>query len=606
MTQITAGHTVVSKGTLSAPNYLAVEPGGAVVAANGARNNYEILLHGSTTADAAGGYARVRPNATVTNAAGASLVALGGGGYGVNLNGEGGSLAIDGTLINAGLLETIQNAYAGGAPHISIAATGYLINQGQISLTGADGAKNIPFATIPGSTLTVTGVLLNGGVLSVGGGKLGLGYGGNGAKLLVAGAGTSAALTNLGTIAIHGAYPGSASPFTYPGAAGSVTVSAGGFINDAQIIIDAATNTASLYGGAGGVLLTSGSASVLNAGTITVGGQATGAGLTAPAGTLSIGGQSFYTTGAIDVRGASVTAGNGGVLDVATSLVVEGNLYVQAGSNGGLGAAAYLGGEVYIGRAAPGTLTLGQNGASSGLATVSGDLFLTHNGTIDLYLYNQLTIAKSGRLIDTNGSINGPFFGTITNNGYIGAFGTYSNIQASIDNTGTLAVVGGELAIYAAAGTGVFTIEAGGTLAIDNRVAPGVGVQFSSTPGQTETLQLEFVGNFAGTLANLNDTSALYLYHGYISNVASNGAHLTFTEDFFGLRTYNVSLNLAAPLPANTQFTITQTAHGSDLGFILPGNARPAAPPGHDPGAGQALTRAATDPAAFFAGHLTP
>jgi len=612
MTKITAGHTIVSKGTLNGPNYLVVEAGGGFKAANGATNNYEILIHGGAAAGAAGGYGGVLANATVTNGADGTVAVFGGGGYGSNPNGAGGSLVVNGTLVNMGLLEAQQLAYVGGPPQLSIAATGTLINESTLRLTGADGSKNVPLATIGGSTLAVAGVLLNGGTISVGGGKLALDYGGNGATLLIDGTGATSGLTNLGTIAIHGAYPGSSSPFTYAGAGGAVTVSAGRFTNDAQIFIDAATNTASLYGGAGGVLLTTGSAAVLNAGTITVAGQTTGAGLTAPAGTLSIGGQSFYDTGTIDVAGASVAGGAGGTLVASTSLVVEGVVYLQDGTNGGASGAASLGGVVYIGKDTPGTLTLGSYPGAPVIApslTISGELFLSQSSNINLYQSGQITVTKSGELFDTNGYIGGsgsygvPGPGAMVNDGYIDALGTYSLLNAAVTNNGRVVVSGGELAVdMVPAGTGSFTIEAGGFLASVDGMSQGQTVQFASTPGLRETFQL-YGGLVGATLAGINDTSVLYVFRSTVSDVTSSGTHLTFTDSNLFRGTYNVSLTLAAPLPAGTQLTVTPTARGDDIGFIFPGGVVPAA---QGPGADHGLSRAmSADPAALFSGHLT-
>jgi hypothetical protein len=603
MTKITSGHTLVTNGTLNAPQYLAVEAGGALKAANGATNNYEIIIHGSTHAGAAGGYGGVLGTATVINGPDGTVAVLGGGGYGTNPNGEGGSLAIYGTLFNFGVLETFQDAYVGGPAQISIASTGYLINHKLLSLTGASGTKHLPFATIGGSTLDVAGVLLNEDMLSVYGGRLGLGYGGNGAKVVVNGPGP-ADLTNLGTIAIHGASPLETLGLPYAGAGGSVTISNGMLINDDQINIYAATNTASLYGGAGGVLLTNENASVFNAGTITVGGQTTGPGLSAPAGTLSISGLSFYNTGMIDVRGASVASGEGGVLNVSGNLDLNGEVYIHAGANGGVGGAAYFGGTVLIGGTAPGTLEIGSSrsatGYYSGSVTILGDTSLLQSGTIDLSgKYSGVTIASTGKLFESNGLIQGTgYYNTIVNNGYFGVVNTHDESRSDLVNNGLFVLNGGSFGAFTGSGTGTFDITGGGKLFVLNLNQSTV--QFAATPGEKETIVIEDMGISNFTLAGISDSSVLGIDTNDVTGVSTSGDTLTISTAIPGV-SYHV--NLSAPLPAGTQFTINYSDPTTFIGFVLPGGAVPAGQgPGSDHGLGRAF---GADPASLFDGHLS-
>jgi hypothetical protein len=612
MTIILAGETVQTHGTLSAPQYLDVAAGGAVLAQNGAANNARANLYGSTQVGVAGAAGSVLAQGTAINGVNGQILLYGGGNL-TNGAGYGATFNVAGTLANAGEIFLVQSGRSGAAALLDVAAGGSLENGGNVLVSGAGGSAALPGLNVPGTAITVEGVATNAGFIGVGGGILGAGYGGGGGRLVLDGAaGTGLVNSNGGTILISGAYGSGMLGAHAPQDGGMVQVQSGTLVNQGQITVAAGVNDRYGYAGAGGVLETLMTGELLNTGTITVNGETTGYFGPTPAGLLANNGVYFRSSGEIDVLGGSVHAGTGGTFTTASNFDLSGGrLYVHDGVLGDGAGVADLGGEVQIGVSASATLLVGGSVYGTmyqaGSAVISGHTVLGAFGTIatigpptfyDGGPAGGVTVSPTGLLTIHGGYVTG--YGTLTNHGHIVSIGisTIENI-GMVTNDGAVTVEGGRLMVETdpfigyVAGSGRFSIMAGGTLGFYTGVAASQTVSFAASPGETETLALNDPAQFLAALSGLNDSSVLDIQNQQVTGVTTNGDVLFIREA--GV-TYH--FKLSSPLPLGTTFTRLSDGHGgTDIGFDLAGGPPPGDRWGEKAG-GSGL-------AAAVAGHLS-
>jgi glycosyltransferase involved in cell wall biosynthesis len=444
------------------------------------------------------------------------------GGVGVNLT-SGVILSNSGSIHGGSGEYNADGVLGAGGNGLDMSGGAQVTNDGSI-VGGAGGYSDQG----PGShAIGGTGVYMSGGSLSNVGTIIGGGEGSYGGAGLIAAAGT---VSNAAQGDIEGA--GGAAGVIFSGTtfsnAGQISGGTGYYVptNGGQaggwgldLQSGALTNTGSIsggysmepgYGGGAGVRVTAG-ASVVNSGTITGGGDFSGA----PGGAGVLGyGASVSNSGAI--TGGAVAAGGGlggiGVYlrgdggSLSNSGTITGGAVKSGGSegsSGGVGVAVYA--PATLSNAATGTITggagyagyAGQNGYSGGAGgtgmELSGSAILTNSGTIN------------GGEGGAGGAGAGGGAGT---NGGAGGAGVYLS-GATLINAGTISGgaggLGGAGSGSGAAGTNgatgaavQFGPNSGAATLVDEPGAVFNG-QVSANTTVNDTLQLQGTQTIAGT-----------------------------------------------------------------------------------------------------------
>jgi len=234
-------------------------------------------------------------------------------------------------------------------------------------------------------------------------------------------------------------------------------------------------------------------------------------GATFTASNLTIGAQA-NSSGALIVSGAGSVVKLTGVLNVGTPLGT-GDLTVGPGASIHASVVNLLGGVVLEGgNLDPIVLIEGKGKTGGGTGTIGGD-FVVDEGTI---LANGTKPGKALQVV--TGTIVGG--GTLTLNGTVQKASTAGLLQLA--NIGTMEVTGPVL--NAATTTFTDNLTPTGTYVVKHSV---VDVNFQDV-GQT--LILDDIAGFAGTVTAVNPADQFVITGGTLSNLAANGNNLTVND----------------------------------------------------------------------------
>ena len=428
-------------------------------------------------------------------------------------------------------------------------------NLGMIGLTGGNSA------TTAGATLSDTGTLKNGGVITVGGGY----YSGAGALLQVSGT-----LTNDATIAVQEGFQG---------AGGQLEISTGGSLNNAgELVLDASTSA----NAGGGTVVDAGV--LMNSQAIFIGGGNAG-----DPGTGAL----FAVTGSLvnqaqlTVEGARFASGadlGSGVLNVSGVLQNSGELLLSSDVYGANGGMLLDGGDITNG----GTIAADGGGYSADYTDLGSVIevagVLTNSGLITLYpgfsgadsdiagdgarLIDSGVLTNTGNIIvegggDSDAAATISVTGTLADSGTISGGGMLDN--TGVISSGTHGLTSGAIAVATLINDGSVEVAPSGSFAVASAVsadAGDVGV-FDITQQSTLTLggaistsqMVSFLGNhatlalgnavgFAGTIDGLGPRDTIDFLGLAVTSVNPSGAVLDI-----GLADGNtLDLTLDAPL----------------------------------------------------------
>jgi hypothetical protein len=379
---------------------------------------------------------------------------------------------------------------------LTLAGASFVKSNGLLALNGGSLAGN-GLLTVNGQLIWTAGSIPSGNTLTVGtNGVLAL-AGVNGANYVC-----SSVLTNAGTVQLQsgnlfldggelvnlpGALVDLQGDVSIPWATGYEVIVNGGTVRKSggtgvSIIQPIFNNTGTLDAQSGTLQLTGAS-------------SGTGAGLfMAEAGATLAFGNGYMVGSGGQVTGAGTNLLNGGAFTL-NGTVTASNLVLAGATLGGtsgviMGGMTWSSGSIGSGS----TLTIATN-AVLALAGNNGDNYacsgvLTNAGTVRLQSGNLLLsggelVNLPGALVDLQGDVSIPWatgYEVIVNGGTVRKSGGtgVSDIQPIFDNAGTLGAQSGTLQLTGAssgAGAGLFTAEAGATLAFGNGYTVGSGGQ---------------------------------------------------------------------------------------------------------------------------------
>ena len=471
----TANLTIGSFDTLNVELGATLNVFGSLISNNGAIS--------VTGGGGANGFLGLSNSATLTGAGVLSLSYSGSGAGGAYLvqNAGGVTLTNQSTIQGAGVIGygglTVDNASGGtinanvSGQTLTLNASGGVTNAGLLGASGA-GTLDINAITVSniggnimagsGSTVDLTNVTVNGGTLNNSGGTL----------------------QTVGTSILNGTVSGGLTlNGTYTGGTGTTTDIEGTIINNGTFAITGGSGANGFLG-----LLSN---TTLQGGTVTMAYNGSGAGtayILQNAGGLTLTNEGLIQgTGVIGYGGLTVVNASGDTIDANAS---GQTLTLNAG--GGVTNAGLLeatgGGTLDIN-----SITVTNTG--SNITAGSGSTVDLTNATV-----NGGTLNNSGGTLQTEGAsiLNGTVSGGLTLNGtYIGATGTFTDIEGTIINNGTFAITGGSgangfLGLLAdttlkggtvtmaydgsGAGTAIIQQEAGGLTLTNEGLIQGTGV----------------------------------------------------------------------------------------------------------------------------------
>src|ERR1017187_3778417 len=471
----TANLTIGSFDTLNVELGATLNVFGSLISNNGAIS--------VTGGGGANGFLGLSNSATLTGAGVLSLSYSGSGAGGAYLvqNAGGVTLTNQSTIQGAGVIGygglTVDNASGGtinanvSGQTLTLNASGGVTNAGLLGASGA-GTLDINAITVSniggnimagsGSTVDLTNVTVNGGTLNNSGGTL----------------------QTVGTSILNGTVSGGLTlNGTYTGGTGTTTDIEGTIINNGTFAITGGSGANGFLG-----LLSN---TTLQGGTVTMAYNGSGAGtayILQNAGGLTLTNEGLIQgTGVIGYGGLTVVNASGDTIDANAS---GQTLTLNAG--GGVTNAGLLeatgGGTLDIN-----SITVTNTG--SNITAGSGSTVDLTNATV-----NGGTLNNSGGTLQTEGAsiLNGTVSGGLTLNGtYIGATGTFADIEGTIINNGTFAITGGSgangfLGLLAdttlkggtvtmaydgsGAGTAIIQQEAGGLTLTNEGLIQGTGV----------------------------------------------------------------------------------------------------------------------------------
>src|ERR1017187_6939436 len=417
----TANLTIGSFDTLNVELGATLNVFGSLISNNGAIS--------VTGGGGANGFLGLSNSATLTGAGVLSLSYSGSGAGGAYLvqNAGGVTLTNQSTIQGAGVIGygglTVDNASGGtinanvSGQTLTLNASGGVTNAGLLGASGA-GTLDINAITVSniggnimagsGSTVDLTNVTVNGGTLNNSGGTL----------------------QTVGTSILNGTVSGGLTlNGTYTGGTGTTTDIEGTIINNGTFAITGGSGANGFLG-----LLSN---TTLQGGTVTMAYNGSGAGtayILQNAGGLTLTNEGLIQgTGVIGYGGLTVVNASGDTIDANAS---GQTLTLKAGGGGTkAGVVEATGG---------GTLDINSitvTNTGSNITAGSGSTVDLTNATV-----NGGTLNNSGGTLQTEGAsiLNGTVSGGLTLNGtYIGATGTFADIEGTIINNGTFAITGG-------------------------------------------------------------------------------------------------------------------------------------------------------------------
>jgi len=438
----------------------------------------------------------------------------------------------NGAITNTGtfrLFGTVSNTFANAgtlALNNNGTITGTLVNRGTTVVTNgtltllAAPTQSGTITVAAGRTLDVTPAWNNAGTVALNGGTVTGGTLTNTASGWVGGFGTEAGtIFNVGNIVVTN---GTLTLLNAPTQIGTVTVSSAATLN-----VGADWRNDGLVRMTGGTWL---------------GGMVTNAG--------SISGSGTIAAPVVNLNGATITAGSGGLLAMALNLIQQGNveilgtLQVTPAWSNSAGGTVTLSGGVLTG----GAFTV--DGIVKGNGTISADMFVSNTKTVTVnggQMYLTKTTTLAGGLIDG---------GPVENQGTITGFGTLS---VALSNPGYVRATNGTLYIQTLTGnhaTGTLEVSAGATLSAngitawlnDGRVilAGGtvVGGNISNNAarlfGGYGTLNVDFVnsGTFQATSGQALTVNGATFVNAAGGTVMANSASLTVNGAFTNVGTF--------------------------------------------------------------------
>jgi T5SS/PEP-CTERM-associated repeat protein/autotransporter-associated beta strand protein len=456
-----------------------------------------------------------------------------------NTPGANGAVVVtgSGSAWSAGLVLFVGNSGAGSL----------LINDGAAALSGA---TSIGFAAGSRGTVTVSGSgstwgIQNGGSLTIGefgAGALTISNGGAVSSPYDSDIGVQAGSSGAVTVSGSGSTwtsgnfnPGPSQFYIADSGSGTLLISNGGVVSDL-----ASTLYVGAQAGSAGVVKVSGIGSVWTGVTdLTIGGNGnTGAG-SAGTGTLSVSsggavsdgfaviGNGIGSSGNVTVSGSGSTWTNAGVLSIGyygigTLSIIDGG-GVSSGTDGGVYAAASLGGVIGAQAGGNGSVTVSGTGSTW---TDAGDL------EVALGASGLLTITDGGAVSDINGFIDGGNLPSPT------SMVTVSGSGSKWTNSGDLYF--GETASANMPGRGTLSITAGGAVstageAVIGDAAGTIGTVAVSGSGSAWTNSGNlYVGNSGtGTLLISGGATAI--------SGGSNGAYIGYAAGSNGMVTVSGS-----------------------------------------------------------------